>query len=184
MACTRRYSPGNRFWCGMIELKILLDRGLAGEAAKEFLELVPYLNADIIGATLKNEQLTIEVNSDSQIDIEGLAENARALARPIEISLSKDFSETLFVSAHSPKCKANPWSYLVKARMVKEIEPGICYISGELYGLAECLDSLFKRYATSIGAVLESYGSTVPFMSALDNGYLGGFPQHVFFVAS
>jgi seryl-tRNA synthetase len=168
----------------VFEIKVPLQTSLSADAAKNVLEQVRYLHEKVLDVKLDAACLTLCLEDGHGVDIDAMAENVSELVKSIKKSFAKDFEETLHSSTHIPPYTENPWDWLVKSGQVIPIQASVCYLSGDLAELLECADLLFKNYARSLGATLQCYTAMIRFGAFVDNGYLNGFPQHAFFVAS
>lgn len=168
----------------MFTASVQLDQRPIGRSTKDLLEMIYYVHEQIRDVQVNDLVVTIAFESDCEPSITSLARDINDLVRAFNVTFSRDFTETLQESGCNPQFTGNPWAVLRDSGLVTEVEPGVCYLNGELCELVDVIDVFFKRHALAMGATTQSCTSILPINSAARSGYLSNFPQHALFAAS
>jgi len=91
--------------------------------------------------------------------------------------------EILFESSADTAHLEDPFPTLLDRRELIPLQAGVFSYQGGFLQTIEVLDAIFRYHALEMGAIEQSFGTTLPLRSLFENGYLGAFSHQALFVA-
>jgi hypothetical protein len=152
------------------------------ELKKEIAEQLGYLSPDIHSFRFSADGIELRLSTPPS-DPEALKEMASTLVRDTATALGRVKSKTLYESKGSPQYVEDPYEHLVNSRQVMPLMPGVFGFQGDFLSIMQRLDDILLTYALALGAVEQSYPTTLSTSTMVEVGYLSGFPQNVLFAA-
>jgi seryl-tRNA synthetase len=152
------------------------------ELQKEIAEQLVYLSPDITSFSFGTEGIALRLSTPPS-DPEALKEMVHTLMSDTATTLGRVKSRTLYEHAGHPTCVDDPYKQLVDCRQVLPLMPGVFGFQGDFLRVMKRLDDILLTYALELGAVEQSYPTTLSTLTMAEVGYLSGFPQNVLFAA-
>ena len=152
------------------------------EIWKEFEGKLFYLDKTILSYHKADDGIILDLDDDA--DVKLIKEKVRTLTKDILRSFSRVKTKQIYESNGEINYSQDPMHQLLDTRQVIEIYPGVFALQGKILKSLKKLDSTFRNFALSRGAIEQHYHSTVPTKSLIENGYLQSFTHHPLFVAN
>ena len=152
------------------------------EIWKEFEGKLFYLDKTILSYHKADDGIILDLDDDA--DVKLIKEKVITLTEDILRSFSRVKTKQIYESNGEINYSQDPMHQLLDTRQVIEIYPGVFALQGKILKSLKKLDSTFRNFALSRGAIEQHYHSTVPTKSLIENGYLQSFTHHPLFVAN
>jgi seryl-tRNA synthetase len=149
---------------------------------KEIAEQLVYLSPNITAFSFDTEGIELRLSTPPS-DPDVLKEMVHTLVSDTATTLGRVKSRTLYENAGHPQCVDDPYKQLVDSRQALPLMPGVFGFQGDFLRVMRRLDALLLTYALELGAVEQSYPTTLSTRTMAEVGYLSGFPQNVLFAA-
>ncbi|SDG52912.1 aminoacyl--tRNA ligase-related protein [Roseospirillum parvum] len=169
----------------IIEIAIENDRISDPEVRKSILEQLPYVCPEYSNASFEGPGLKVWLKDGAAPDHATIEQTIRDYVETVLKSFRRVKPDIFHQNAGDlTAASTEPLDHLLATGQMRELAPGSFLLRGTLRQAIEGLDARFRDYAVGRGAREESYPTTLPTSSFVENGYLTSFPHHALFVAA
>ena len=165
-----------------MQIRLADDIKLDADACEAISEQVCYIDPRIVSCRVKPPLIELELTCTPD-DPEALTSKIVGLARKTERSYRKVRKKVVREWQCDGDGANDPEPHLRKTRQVIESAPGTVTCQGSFLSVLQGLDRVFRAYALDLGCTEQSYPTTVPLASLLENGYVCNFAHHLLSVS-